>query len=369
MQDKSNTTGEDALHRFIDGCLDEHEKLDMLDLLSEQADEAERVNHYQHQNNMLRALRRGLDVGSTDDFCPDLQAQIVQQMHRRPLWRHPAVSALAASVAVLAIASTLYVGVDFRPIAKAPLEAGSAEVVPDDTLIDSREPRSESAGPIRDWHFPFALKPAANVLVSVEPELSFQWFNKHMDGRSIRQPDLSGHGLTLVRVAALAEQPTPALHLSYRDQAGEPVELFAGILSQEMRAAFSMVADGHISMHWRLGELMFALIAPSDSPQLNKIVDTVSAAVESGAGDSQLLLDTARVDSERTLLTDPSQVILSPPSQTDLGVNDLKIGAPVLDHATMMFVPVPRPNRSNALAVEPPQALPPSMDDEKAEAL
>lgn len=372
MQDKPNTRGEDALHRFIDGMLDENDKLDMLDFLTEHEDEAARVESYHHQNNMLRALRRGLDVGDSDHFCPELQAKIVRELNRPPIWRHPIVASLAASVALVAVVGTLYLGFDQRPITKS--DAGMKSEIGDESVevaeaseVDdpAMMPVVEQTLPADNVYFPFSVGRLASSPDTIIPERPIEWFNDRMAGHSIRQPDLSVHGLDLVGVNVLSEKPTPALHLSYRDETGELVELFAGINSSEMSVAFRLVAEGHISLHWRLGDLLFALVAPSGSPQLTNIVATVSAAVEKST-ETKVAVD---IENSALLEALPSPVVPNVPN--DLKINDLEIAAPLTNgEATMMFVPMPRPSeRHDPIPVEPPQALPPSPDDPKAETL
>ena len=355
MTEKPNSEFEDALHRFIDGDMCEDDKLDMIDYLDEHPLDAERVDELLQQNNMLRALRRGLDIGDSRQFCPDLQSKIIAELERPThWWRRFGASALAASIALAAVVTALWYGVDNRPIAK-------------ETPITPEVQKQLADGPsnVDSFYLPFGRqKPvppadfadADGIIPESEP---FDWFNAKLTNRLIRQPDLSGHGLHLVTVYVLSEKPTPALHLLYKDQAGQLVEVFAGVLSPEQSGGMHLVRDGHISIHWRMGDLLFALIAPTDSPQLGNIVASVTQAVESTVEEAALSTDDPVVD---------EMLPGNESGDSEIAINDIELASPTLTGPTIMFVPVPRPAREH-IPVEPPQALPPSEAVESPEPL
>lgn len=359
MTEEYSTPKTQALMRFVDGRMSEDDKLDLLDRMAEDPELSDRAEEYARQNNLLRALHRGLDVGDARTFCPSLQQQIVDRLHHKPIYVRKHVMALAASAAILALAGSFYWSGEgrWKTVIKPPELVEDGEVA---AAAIGDEPAVESVTkgfiPPGQLHFPFVPRQLAENETTRQPAQPIQWFNGHMHGRSIRQPDLSSHGLQLVDVDVLTFEPTPALHLTYSDELDNPVELYAGLLSQELRAAFGLVEDGHISIHWRLGDLMFALIAPTDSPQLLNIVATVSAAVETVTDGQE---------------TETTPVKLIEPSEADSTESaPLDIAAPAPDQGTMVFVPIPRPSRNHgAVAVEPPQAVPPNPDETEAETL
>ena len=73
----------------------------------------------------------------------------------------------------------------------------------------------------------------------------------------------------------------PAIQLVYEDEASNRVYVYAGLLSSSDEPAFTIVPEGHLSLHWRRGPLLFALVTPSDSPQLHEMVRLVSEGLAS----------------------------------------------------------------------------------------
>ena len=71
----------------------------------------------------------------------------------------------------------------------------------------------------------------------------------------------------------------PAIRIVYRDAADNSVLLYAGVGKPDANHAFWLMREGHLSLQWRRGPMVFALVAPTDSPQLSDIVELVGAAV------------------------------------------------------------------------------------------
>lgn len=264
MSDKPNTELEDAVQAFVDGFLDEDDKLDMLDHLAANPDEAERVDAFLAQNNALRTLRRDLEVGDPTQFCPDLQARIVRRLDRGHRWRGYAAMAAAAAVAAVVAGSTAWYTLDRMPV---------AELTPEQEAVVAQLP------PLDGPQFPFDS--ADRVVASAETQ-PFEWFNSHLTaGRSFRQPDFSGNGLNFYESRVLTEGPAPAIHVIYGDESGPDVHFYAGVLSLEMRAAFNLVPEGHLSLHWQSDNVMFAVIMPADrAPLMADLVQAVGSAFQ-----------------------------------------------------------------------------------------
>jgi anti-sigma factor RsiW len=89
---------------------------------------------------------------------------------------------------------------------------------------------------------------------------------------SVRRPDLAAYGLTFVGGNALQGGETPAIRLVYEDEDGRRVFLFVGAIGSDADVALTVVPEGHVSLNWRRGSLVFALIGPRQSDQLLKVM-------------------------------------------------------------------------------------------------
>jgi anti-sigma factor RsiW len=89
---------------------------------------------------------------------------------------------------------------------------------------------------------------------------------------SVRRPDLAAYGLTFVGGNALQGGETPAIRLVYEDEGGRRVFLFVGAIGNGADVALTVVPEGHVSLNWRRGPLVFALIGPKQSDQLLKVM-------------------------------------------------------------------------------------------------
>jgi hypothetical protein len=101
---------------------------------------------------------------------------------------------------------------------------------------------------------------------------------------SIRRPDLAAHGLTFVGGDALQGGEAPAIRLVYADDADRRVFLFVGTVGSGADVALTVVPEGHVSLNWRRGNLVFALIGPKDSDQLLDVMAATSDLLAPAAG-------------------------------------------------------------------------------------
>jgi len=333
MADKPNTEMEDAVQAFVDGFLDEDKKLDMLDYLAANPDEAERVDAYLAQNNALRTLRRDLEVGDPMQFCPDLQARIARRLDRGRRWRGYAAMATAAGLAAVVAGSTAWYTLDRTSI---------AELTPEQAAVVAQSPPLD--GPQSQYEFPFNGVDRTVAEAGTPP---FEWFSSHLAaGQSFRQPDFSGNGLTFQESRVLADGPTPAIHVIYGDSAGPVVHFYAGVLSAEMRAAFNLVPEGHLSLHWQSDNVMFAVIMPGDRASLMAdLVQAVGAAFERDDLNQMMAGDSAPAEPLEVIASDLAADVTSetggptPLSQQQVPGADTTL--PVLPQGTNGQDPVP----------------------------
>ena len=93
---------------------------------------------------------------------------------------------------------------------------------------------------------------------------------------SVQRPDLEAQGLTFVGGNVLTEGHARAFRLVYKDPSARLVYLFVGQVGSDADAALTLVPEGHISLNWRRGPLVFVLIGPKESEQLLAVMESIS---------------------------------------------------------------------------------------------
>ncbi|MEZ5823651.1 MAG: hypothetical protein R3C97_02565 [Geminicoccaceae bacterium] len=267
---------ESDLHSFVDGMLGFERRHEVIDHLSSRPDAARRVDEYLLQTGRIRELGNLLDFEDSDSFCPDLQRRLVQERAKKnAVW--PRYVAIAASVAVLITASIAAYhivperGGEGRSVADA--------VVESDALVIERtmvvENAASSGARLK------AELPSVGKTIPVESTDSpVAWLTRHMVDHALTKPELDEIGLRFVNGKVLTDTTAPSIQLVYEDAGQNEVFIYAGLLpGGAMEPAFATVPEGHLSLHWRRGPLLFALIAPTESPQLDKMVRLVSAGL------------------------------------------------------------------------------------------
>jgi anti-sigma factor RsiW len=102
---------------------------------------------------------------------------------------------------------------------------------------------------------------------------------------SIRRPDLGAHGLAFVGGDALQGGDSPSVRLVYEDEEGRRVFLFVGAVGSDADVALTLVPEGHISLNWRRGPMVFALIGPKESEQLLEVMAATSEFLAPATGE------------------------------------------------------------------------------------
>lgn len=284
----------DDLLRFVDGELDDDGRVRVLTHLASRPHSVERVEAYLHQNARLRALRENLPLADSRDFAASLQAAIVERLSRHRSWHAWRRAAVAATVA-LALAGGV-VGLALQPWREAPQTAAIGPVVPQAYFLFGER----GLGTVID-------PSAAQVAPPTVDLAAFDWLADRATDVVLTTPDLDSVGLALINGEVLDQKGSPAIRAVYRDAAGKPVVLFAGIGKPDVQHAFWLEREGYVSLQWRRGPMIFALVAPTDSPQLSAIVDLVSAAVAGIVLPAGTGTDTAQ-SSEAPAMVQPSPV-------------------------------------------------------------
>ncbi len=257
----------DDLLRFVDGALDDDGRVRVLTYLAARPATVERVEAYLHQNAQLRQLREHMPMADSRSFAPSLQAAIVEQLSRRrhrTNWRGWAV---AASLALVFGGGAL---------------GGALKTAwtPDPQTMAANSPAPSSPEAV----FLFDQPELVSTTTSASEAGSagggaFDWLAGHVTDFSLQAPSLDRIGLELVSSETFERSGVPAIRIVYRDAAGNAVLLYAGVGKPDANHAFWLMREGHLSLQWRHGPMVFALVAPTGSPQLSDIVELVGAAV------------------------------------------------------------------------------------------
>lgn len=253
---KPSLTDQD-LHAFVDGELDGRRYRQVVAQLAADLEAAERVNSFLRQRAELAMLRESFDLrdlGATPNRGIDtLVRQLVQTIRHRRRAR--------AGLAGSGIAACLLVGIwtTWGPNPREVAEHLSWRSAFDDgpQVLFGRDPF------------------ASTQLVMGESEGGpILWLDEQLAAYSVRRPDLASYGLRFIGGNALHGGETPAIRLVYEDDDGQRVFLFVGTVGSDADVALTLVPEGHISLNWRRGPLVFALIGPKDSEQLRDVMKT-----------------------------------------------------------------------------------------------
>ena len=250
---QKSPVAEQDLHAFVDGELDGEGYRAVIAHLAASPDATERVSSLLHQQGKLAALREQL----TDlEPLPDERTEVLVQSlagalrHQRRVRRH-----LVSSASGLAL--TLVVGLWSL---WGPSPRLVSEHLPWPSSLSSDRPQ------VLFGRDPYSVAP--QPVVSDSSESTFVWLDQQLAANSMQRPDFSAYGLRFVGGNALQSGDTPAVRLIYEDEAGAQVFLFAGSVGGSGDVALTLVPEGHLSLSWRHGSLIFALIGPKESEQL-----------------------------------------------------------------------------------------------------
>lgn len=252
-----STVDEGELHALVDGRLGSDRRAAVLAHLLIDGTDRERVEGYRRQVGGLVRIRRGLDRYA-DGFAPELQqalADTLQRVRRRRL--------MLRAVAGLAAASVLVA---------AGLGAASAwRSAPEPVAAIVYEPEL----PVAEFPFGGSMSHRAAGRVDGDRDRSLAWLAGHLRDQPLELPDLRELGLAPVGGQVLDDASAPAVRLAWSDSQGRAVDLYVGVVSSDADQAFTMVDERHVSLHWRRGQLVFALVGPTDSPGLFQVMQAV----------------------------------------------------------------------------------------------
>jgi anti-sigma factor RsiW len=286
--------GETDLHAFVDGALRKRQRRQVELHLACHPEEAARVDGYERQLRLLQALRAERTDLPASPVLSELVRAFSAQLERRRRLRR-----LAAAVALVGLLST----------------AGLTGWLLSGKPQDGPSLTAEASDPA--WLLHSSLV-GETTPVATEQSDSLGWLGHRLGRRALHRPDLEALGLRYVSSTVLHATEPPVVRLIYEDALGKRLFIYIAVLVGEAEGVFGVVPEGYVSLQWRRGPLAFALIAPSDSPQLTATMDVVSRAlVEEPISDSAV--EKAKVPSELTDRVSQAAAESSPAPVTDAG--------------------------------------------------
>ncbi len=283
---RNKPVGEADLQAWADGRLPPARR-HMLDAhFAFHPEDAVRARTYREQRELLGRLADSLVFEDAEDFRPELLEALAARLERGRRVRRAAMAAAVAGILAVSGATAWY-GIPDRSGAPPITQAAVPDLLFDPSSFATTEE------------------------VAAEED-SIGWLGKHLAGRSLRRPDLETLGLKFVRGSVLRNLQTPAIRLIYEDERGSKLYIFVGVVRGEEEQAFGIVPEGYISLQWRNGPVVFALIAPSDSPQLVYAMQLVSDSVEKEEG-GQSLEAAAAAPSEKAPQASAAEKVATPP--------------------------------------------------------
>ncbi len=241
---------EQDLHALVDGELDGEGYRAVIAHLAARPDATERLNSFLHQQGKLAALREQL---SDLEPLPDERTEALVQSLAGAV-RHQ--QRVRRSLVSSGLALTLVVGLWSL---WGPSPRLVAEHLPWPSSLSSDSPQ------VLFGRDPYRV---AQPAVAEAGESTFAWLDQQLAAHAMQRPDFSAYGLRFIGGNALQSGDTPAVRLIYEDEAGEAVFLFVGSAGGSGDVALTLVPEGHVSLSWRRGALVFALIGPKESEQL-----------------------------------------------------------------------------------------------------
>lgn len=285
--------GEAELHAFVDGALRKRQRRQVELHLACHPEEAARVDGYERQLRLLQALRaEKTDLPASPVLTELVRAFSAQLERRRRLQR-------LAAAAVIGLLST------------ASVTGWLLNRQQEDSLTLTAEANDPA------WLF-HSSQMAESAPVATEHGDSLDWLGHRLGRRALTRPDLEALGLRYVSSTVLHATEPPVVRLIYEDALGKRLFIYIAVLVGEAEGVFGVVPEGYVSLQWRRGPLVFALIAPSDSPQLAATMEVVShAMLEEPIPDSAV--EKAQVPTELTDRVSRAAAETSPAPVTDAG--------------------------------------------------
>jgi anti-sigma factor RsiW len=212
------------------------------------------------QNQMLRSIGEGLGRMDSERFAPALQRNLLDVLERRRRHRRWLTGGTVAAAALSGLLVTGW------------------------TMTEGPRPAPTGRAEMPEFPFGGSFAIPTGALPAGDGMESLAWLTRQMPDEAIHLTDLEELGFQLMSGSVLKNASSPAVHLVFEDKSAQPISLYVGIVSRSTRAAFAQVPEGHLSLHWRQGRLMFALVGDVASPRLVEVMARISAGLVEANG-------------------------------------------------------------------------------------
>lgn len=249
---QNHTITEQDLHAFVDGELDGQRYRTVIAHLAANPDAADRVNGFLRQHSELVALRE--ELADLDPLPHERTEVLARELACAMRHQRRTRLSLASSglVVTLLVGLVSLWGPNPREVAEHLSWTSSVDAGGGPHVLFGRDP----------------LGAAQQSVTSESNESTFLWLDQQLAANAMQRPDFGAYGLRFVGGNSLQSGETPAVRLVYEDEEGNTVFLFVGAVGSSGDVALTLVPEGHISLNWRRGSLVFALIGPKESEQL-----------------------------------------------------------------------------------------------------
>ncbi len=248
----STPVGENDLHAYLDGALDEDARAEIEAWLAGHPDDDATTAAWRRQRDGLRALYDGI---LEEPVPPGMLARLAES---RPGVSRRAWLRAAAGIALFAAGAAAGWGVHDRltPPGLAPAtfisHAVKAHVV-----------------------FTAERRHAAEARADTEEKHLIRWLSKRL-GQPVRPPPLAELGFRLIGGRLVADAAGPAAQYMYQDKSGRRVTLYVRRESEARYAAFRFASEGGLSaFYWIDSPLSYAVIGRMEREELLKLARMV----------------------------------------------------------------------------------------------
>ncbi|HUH50167.1 MAG TPA: anti-sigma factor [Mycoplana sp.] len=251
MSEAKSMVGENELHAYVDGLLDEERRADVEAWLGLHPQDAERVASWSMQNERIR------DAFSTDFVSRGDDRRMLQP--RRPAFLTRLLHPTAAAAAALLIFAAGY-------------EAGRLQI-PDMSSAPAAA-TAAFAGEARSAFLIYTSEVRHPVEVRADQQEHLAaWLGKRLDYR-LRLPDLSTLGYSLVGGRLVPVGGKAGALLMYQHANGQRLTMMIGRNAENRETSFRLDAEGPVrTFYWIDGPVGYAVTGEISADALRAVAD------------------------------------------------------------------------------------------------
>ncbi|WP_131115995.1 anti-sigma factor [Lichenihabitans psoromatis] len=290
----------DAL-RFVDHRLDDERRAAFLAHLSDDPEQAERIEHWSRQNDVIQAAFAGIAHETVplwlrlDHMTPERDEALAPIETTAPLKAKPVVHlALPAKprrhrlkdfrVAALALAAAITMGyfVSRDVMPRRFFEGHQAEVRPP----EAHDPIHRLIDRAADAYRTYAIDPLRPVeIASAQQAQLDNWFQRRLS-IAVHAPDLRSEGWLLLGGRLAPGDLGPGAYFVFENEAGERLGFYVARTDAAPKTSMIVTAgNGESSAAWIEGPIGLVLSVNKDSAWLSKNIDWLRASIKMPASD------------------------------------------------------------------------------------